>query len=125
MRFFDSVTRSALVAAVMAMGVWTGMTVEADETASDEPVRRTRETVESLDDIFKQTIVMITDKYVHDESGYSSMRFSTVSSSVSPVRSIAATWPSGSKITVNGIDTKPKRWAVSFATRAVADDGLR
>lgn len=90
MRCFDSMTRSVLiasvwVASVVAMGVWAATAVDADETArdetarveaarveaaSDEAVRRTRETVEALDNIFKQTIVMITDKYVHDESDF-------------------------------------------------------
>lgn len=70
MRFLNSVPRSVMVVLVLAMGVCTGMTVEADETASDEAVGRTRETVEVLDNIFKQTIVMITDKYVHDESDF-------------------------------------------------------
>lgn len=95
MRCFDSMTRSVLiasvwVASVVAMGVWAATAVHADETArdetarveaarveaasdeaaSDEAVRRTRETVEALDNIFKQTIVMITDKYVHDESDF-------------------------------------------------------
>jgi hypothetical protein len=33
-------------------------------------VNRTRETVKMLDDIYKQTIVLITDKYVHDDDDF-------------------------------------------------------
>lgn len=33
-------------------------------------VERARKTVKSLDNIFKQTIVLITDKYVHDEDDF-------------------------------------------------------
>ncbi|QDT34594.1 c-type heme family protein [Thalassoglobus polymorphus] len=33
-------------------------------------VKRTRETVKMLDDIYKQTIVLVTDKYVHDEDDF-------------------------------------------------------
>lgn len=41
---------------------------------SDKPaevaVERARKTVKTLDNIFKQTIVLITDKYVHDEDDF-------------------------------------------------------
>lgn len=33
-------------------------------------VQRSRETVKLLDNIFKQTVVMVTDKYVHDEDDF-------------------------------------------------------
>lgn len=33
-------------------------------------VNRTRETVKMLDDVYKQTIVLITDKYVHDTDDF-------------------------------------------------------
>ncbi len=46
----------------------------ANQATADEPekaaVDRTRETVQRLDNIFKQTIVLITDKYVHDDSDF-------------------------------------------------------
>jgi len=42
---------------------------KADKPA-EAAIERTRDTIERLDNIFKQTIVMITDKYVHDESDF-------------------------------------------------------
>ncbi|MEZ6131228.1 MAG: DUF3365 domain-containing protein [Planctomycetaceae bacterium] len=47
---------------------------ESVERPSDKPekaaVERSRKTVKTLDNIFKQTIVLITDKYVHDEDDF-------------------------------------------------------
>lgn len=41
------------------------------ESAPDEAgVKRTRDKVKLLDNVFKQTIVLITDKYVHDEDDF-------------------------------------------------------
>ncbi|NND97818.1 MAG: DUF3365 domain-containing protein [Pirellulaceae bacterium] len=40
------------------------------ETPNKKAVNRSRETVKMLDNIFKQTIVMVTDKYVHDENDF-------------------------------------------------------
>jgi hypothetical protein len=37
---------------------------------SDAAVARARKAVKMLDDIYKQTIVLITDKYVHDEEDF-------------------------------------------------------
>lgn len=42
----------------------------AGENASKEAVERTRKTVRMLDDIYKQTIVLITAKYVTKDSDY-------------------------------------------------------
>ncbi|MFG0261762.1 MAG: DUF3365 domain-containing protein [Novipirellula sp. JB048] len=44
----------------------------ATEKAAVEPaaVERSRRTVQMLDNIFKQTIVMVTDKYVHDDEDF-------------------------------------------------------
>jgi hypothetical protein len=39
---------------------------KADEAA----LARTRRTVRMLDDIYKQTVILITDKYVHDEEDF-------------------------------------------------------
>jgi hypothetical protein len=45
-----------------------------DKSASAQPdeaaVARSRKVTQLLDNIFKQTIVLITDKYVHDESDF-------------------------------------------------------
>src|SRR5690554_1606038 len=38
--------------------------------ADDPAVERARKLVRMLDDIYKQTIVLITDKYVHDEDDF-------------------------------------------------------
>lgn len=37
---------------------------------AQEAIERSRKTVQMLDNVFKQTIVLITDKYVHDESDF-------------------------------------------------------
>ncbi len=42
----------------------------AAEQPSEAAIERTRETVSLLDQIFKQTIVLVTDKYVEDEDDF-------------------------------------------------------
>ena len=42
----------------------------APAAAKDPGVERARKTVRMLDDIYKQTIVLITDKYVHDDDDF-------------------------------------------------------
>ncbi|NQV23979.1 MAG: DUF3365 domain-containing protein [Rhodopirellula sp.] len=46
----------------------------AEENAAKAPkkaaVERSRKTVQLLDNIFKQTVVLVTDKYVHDEDDF-------------------------------------------------------
>lgn len=70
----------------------------ANDTAPEEKaVQRTRKTTQTLDNIFKQTIVMITDKYVHDEEDFAAgsaavLLFKNISeSSDNKVRLIDAT----------------------------------
>ncbi len=43
---------------------------QASAAPSPAELERSRELVQLLDNIFKQTIVMVTDKYVHDESDF-------------------------------------------------------
>lgn len=43
---------------------------KAAKAATPDSVERTRQTVQMLDEIYKQTIVLITDKYVHDEDDF-------------------------------------------------------
>lgn len=46
-------------------------TARKESTTPDEAaVNRTRHVVNTLDNIFKQTIVLITDKYVHDDDDF-------------------------------------------------------
>ena len=42
----------------------------AQPSADEEALERTRQTVRMLDNVYKQTIVLITDKYVHDENDF-------------------------------------------------------
>ncbi len=48
--------------------------LESKERSSGKPdkaaIERSRKTVKTLDNVFKQTIVLITDKYVHDEDDF-------------------------------------------------------
>src|SRR5690606_7248262 len=72
-------------------------TDSAEATERERAVARSRETVKTLDNIFKQTIVLITDKYVHDESDFAAgsaavLLFENISgSSNNKVRLIDAT----------------------------------
>ncbi len=67
----------AVVAFTMASGVnnCSVLTVSAQETVDAKPpgkkaVERSRRTVQMLDNIFKQTVVLVTDKYVNDEDDF-------------------------------------------------------
>ncbi|MCA9191510.1 MAG: DUF3365 domain-containing protein [Planctomycetales bacterium] len=58
------------MACVCAIGL-TNVVVDGQDSAkSDAEVERGRATVKMLDNIFKQAIVLITDKYVHDEDDF-------------------------------------------------------
>jgi len=46
------------------------MTGAAESKKTDKALERTRKTVRMLDDIYKTTMVLITDKYVHDEDDF-------------------------------------------------------
>lgn len=65
---------SCVVAIAMLAVLGVSSTAPAqDNVASgpdDKAVQRARETVKMLDNIFKQTIVLVTDKYVHDEDDF-------------------------------------------------------
>lgn len=70
-----AVTLSAATLLLSVTAASVANQTEADQKgAVDNPekaaVDRSRKTVEMLDNIFKQTIVMVTDKYVHDESDF-------------------------------------------------------
>jgi hypothetical protein len=64
----------ASVAAVSGLTFVSSNVAKAEEkaraTPSNAAVERSRKTVQTLDNIFKQTIVLITDKYVHDEDDF-------------------------------------------------------
>ena len=70
---------------------------EAASAPDEKAVERSRETVKTLDNIFKQTIVLVTDKYVHDEDDFAAgsaavLLFKNISeSSDNKVRLIDAT----------------------------------
>jgi hypothetical protein len=66
---FAIVTTFAAVTAIYA----TMPPVKAQDEAAkpdDAAVVRARKTVRMLDDVYKQTVVLITDKYVHDEDDF-------------------------------------------------------
>jgi len=68
----------SLTACLVALvAVTAGSPAPAEETAKQTAAQptpaeleRSRKLVQLLDNIFKQTIVMVTDKYVHDESDF-------------------------------------------------------
>jgi hypothetical protein len=47
------------------------MTVEGQSKTKDDALERTRKQVRMLDDIYKNAVVLITDKYVHKEDDFS------------------------------------------------------
>jgi len=51
-------------------GLATGKEPAAANKPDEAAVKRARKTVQTLDTIFKQTVVLITDKYVHDEDDF-------------------------------------------------------
>ena len=72
MTWKTSVLTVGLLSAVAA----TGLVVSAQPPQRDSgapskaAIERTRQTVRMLDDVYKSAIVLITDKYVHDETDY-------------------------------------------------------
>ncbi|WP_162006607.1 c-type heme family protein [Roseimaritima sediminicola] len=82
MKRLISIFSSVLVLAVgiVAVGPPVAGTVAAQDAGaspagaagqpSEKAVERSRKTVELLDNVFKQTIVMVTDKYVHDDDDF-------------------------------------------------------
>lgn len=54
-----------------AVGVFQGHAVEKTAPSADaKAVDKARKTVSMLDDVYKQTVVLITDKYVNDEDDF-------------------------------------------------------
>jgi hypothetical protein len=66
------VARSGLVVAgAILAGVWFGGNGATAAPEKDDPaVARARKTVRMLDDVYKTAVVLITDKYVHDEADF-------------------------------------------------------
>jgi hypothetical protein len=64
----------ALLAAGAALACWTQSPSVAQDKPAGEPdkaaVERSRKLVRTLDDVYKQAIVLITDKYVHKEDDF-------------------------------------------------------
>ncbi|WP_417736607.1 c-type heme family protein [Rosistilla oblonga] len=59
------------VAAIGSFQVITSPTAPAQDPAPNaKAVQRSRQTVQTLDNIFKQTIVLVTDKYVNDDDDF-------------------------------------------------------
>jgi len=61
--------------ALLCLATLSATIVSAQESESktdrtDAAIERSRATVKMLDNIFKQTIVLVTDKYVHDEDDF-------------------------------------------------------
>jgi hypothetical protein len=65
-----SLTMAAIVTCLTSVSVSLRGQEKPAAQPSDEAVARTRQTVQMLDNVYKQTIVLITEKYVHDESDF-------------------------------------------------------
>ncbi len=56
--------------AALALLLTRGTSAAEDKTADKAAVERARKTVRMLDDIYKTTVVLITDKYVHGKKDF-------------------------------------------------------
>ena len=63
---------SLMLAAALTAGSWQRLSGAEDGAKAPDPkaVERARKTVRMLDDVYKTAIVLITDKYVHDEDDF-------------------------------------------------------
>ncbi len=68
------VTAASVVAVSVFLSGSTNVVKAEEKAAATKPdnaaVERSRKAVQLLDNIFKQTVVLITDKYVHDEGDF-------------------------------------------------------
>lgn len=55
----------------LGMAISGGRTVEGQTKVNDAALERTRKQVRMLDDIYKNAVVLITEKYVHKEDDFS------------------------------------------------------
>ncbi len=65
-----NVMTSGLLILCVSVGLSAVWAQQNQAKPSEEAVNRTRETVKMLDDIYKTAVVLITDKYVHDEDDF-------------------------------------------------------
>lgn len=69
-----SILASCLLLGTLVTGILVSAEPKQDEgqkkKPSTEAVERTRKTVRMLDDVYKTTVVLITDKYVNDEDDF-------------------------------------------------------
>jgi hypothetical protein len=69
-----SILGSCLLLGALATGILVSAEPEQqgnkNAKPSTEAVERTRKTVRMLDDVYKTTVVLITDKYVNDEDDF-------------------------------------------------------
>ncbi len=67
-------TRNLVVLTLLVIGGAAEVSGEqadaAKKPASSDAIDRTRETIKMLDDIYKTTVVLVTDKYVNDEEDF-------------------------------------------------------
>ena len=70
MKHFRSFAAALAVLAIITTVAWSESGTGAAEQKDDPAVERARKTVKMLDDVYKTAIVLITDKYVHDEDDF-------------------------------------------------------
>jgi hypothetical protein len=63
-----------LLSAALATGAYVQSQEKRAATADKAAVERARKTVRMLDDVYKNTVVLITDKYVHNKKDYAAGR---------------------------------------------------
>ena len=75
----------------------------AEPKADEAAVRRARQTVRMLDDVYKSAIVLITDKYVNDKKDYPAGR-----AAIRWLNDVAKKgWPEARLIDVSGRTSSP------------------
>lgn len=70
--FIACAVLALVVALLISEGAEVASAAEKERVAKPDEaaVARSRKTVQTLDNIFKQTIVLVTDKYVHDDDDF-------------------------------------------------------
>ncbi|QDU38058.1 hypothetical protein Mal4_23780 [Maioricimonas rarisocia] len=65
-----SLMLAGLVGLAGVVATWQPAAADAGKKPDQKSVERTRKTVKMLDEVYKRSIVLITDKYVHDEDDF-------------------------------------------------------
>ena len=66
----ESFAAVVMLLSLVATLAWSESWIRAEQQQTDPAVERARNIVKMLDDVYKTAVVLITDKYVHDEDDF-------------------------------------------------------